>query len=164
MNKPERNRGVLENFVLHLTHCSHPKDGEDPEFKTEMVFTPEILYRVVNEYIAGDHVDGYDGAEFPFSEGDDYWTLEDTLETYEDRQGVYEVGGIAVQSCWDDQSEDFHKANPDREYFNSLDEVLQYAWGDYEYIKVSCFNCNHEDIKTGDYLVAPKFDKFHKSY
>ena len=62
MTKPERNRDLLRNFILHLTHSSHPNDGEDLQFKVPMTFTPELLYKVVDEYIEEDHVDGY-GAE-----------------------------------------------------------------------------------------------------
>lgn len=62
MKNSERNRLVLENFVLHVTHCS---DEREPSFKEEIVFTPEILYQCIDDYIEEDHVDGkenpYDG-------------------------------------------------------------------------------------------------------
>ena len=49
--------------------------------------------------------------KYPFNEGDDYWTIEE---------------GTAILSCWDDQSEEFHDENPNREYFQTLSDLL---WG-----------------------------------
>ena len=159
MKTPEKNRNVLRNFVLHLTHCSHPSDGDDPEFKTPQTYTPEIMYQAIDDYIAEDHVDGYDitdTTQYPYDEGDDYWVIEPYIEMeFEDSQGVYRNGIRAVQSCWDDQSEDFHRENPDREYFDSLDELLQYAKDRHEFVKVECFDCDeYLDVETGDYFVA----------
>jgi len=49
------NLAVIENFLLHLTHCS---DELDYGFDLPQTYTPEELYRVANEYILEDHVDG----------------------------------------------------------------------------------------------------------
>lgn len=50
---------------------------------------------------------------FPFDEGDDYWVIEDD-------------GTLSTLSCWDDQSEIMHLQNPDRKYFSSEKEGLEY--------------------------------------
>jgi len=49
--------------------------------------------------------------EYPFNEGDDYWTIED---------------GEVIWSCWDDVSEEIHDENPDKEYFKSEEEAESY--------------------------------------
>ena len=59
MKNSERNRSVLENFILHITHCSDTES--DINFKDKMTFTPEILYKAVDDYILNDHVDGEGG-------------------------------------------------------------------------------------------------------
>jgi hypothetical protein len=56
----EKNLAVIENFILHLTHCS---DELDPDFTTPQTYTPEELYRVAYDYILEDHVDGEDSEE-----------------------------------------------------------------------------------------------------
>jgi len=38
-------------------------DSDDPNFKEQITFTPEIMYRVADEYIEEDHVDGKDNPE-----------------------------------------------------------------------------------------------------
>ena len=109
--------------------------------------------------------------DYPYSEGDDYWTVEELKgKEYEDSTGVFQNGILAVQSCWDDQSEEFHREDPDREYFDNLDEILNYAQYRYDFIKLSfyapdkyteCF-----DVKDGGYMVAMDDDcsKFQTSY
>lgn len=102
--------------------------------------------------------------DYPYAEGDDYWTIEETDEEYDDNTGCYSDGIIAVQSCWDDQSEEFHRENPYREYFNSLEEILEEVRDEKDFIKVSCFDSGYPDIKTGDYFVADEeTGKFKKS-
>jgi hypothetical protein len=46
--------------------------------------------------------------DYPFCEGDDYWTIED---------------GEVVWSCWDEQSEALFRENPDKEYFETEEEA-----------------------------------------
>ncbi len=46
--------------------------------------------------------------DYPFSEGDDYWTIED---------------GKVVWSCWDDISEELVRENPTQEYFETEEEA-----------------------------------------
>jgi len=156
-------------LVIHGVGDVMTKKGRMSKIKKELAWYKAYADQVqssnhrAHEY-ACEHADEVTGViQYPYSEGQNYWTVEDTVETYEDSQGIYEVGLIAVQSCWDDQSEIFHRENPEREYFDSLDEILDHAYGDFQYVKVSCFNCK-SDIKTGDYLVSEDFDKFHKSY
>lgn len=59
-----------------------------------------------------DRLDELFGREFdyPFEEGDDYWTIED---------------GEVVWSCWDDVSEELFRENPDKEYFETEEEAIK---------------------------------------
>lgn len=54
--------------------------------------------------------DQNNGVVYPFDEGDDYWVIED---------------GKVVWSCWDDISEEYHRDNPNREYFMSEESANQ---------------------------------------
>lgn len=56
----QRNLDVIENFILHITHCSNETDEE---FMTPQTYTPEELYKLAYEYILEDHVDGEDSEE-----------------------------------------------------------------------------------------------------
>lgn len=47
--------------------------------------------------------------EYPFEEGDDYWTVEK---------------GEVVWSCWDSVSEEIFRENPDKEYFETEEEAI----------------------------------------
>ena len=53
--------------------------------------------------------------EYPFKEGDEYWTIEESLGS---------VSGIS--SCWDDVSEEIHNNNPSKLYFKTQEEVIYY--------------------------------------
>jgi hypothetical protein len=53
--------------------------------------------------------------EYPFKEGDEYWTIEESLGS---------VSGIS--SYWDDVSEEIHNNNPSKLYFKTQDEVIYY--------------------------------------
>lgn len=59
MTKADQNLRVIENFILHITHC----DGADEGFYQEIVFTPALLYQMAKEYIDEDHVDGRENKE-----------------------------------------------------------------------------------------------------
>lgn len=63
-----------------------------------------------NSHHIAERLDELFGREFdyPFSEGDDYWTVE--------------VGEV-VWSCWDEQSEVLFRENPDQEYFETEEEA-----------------------------------------
>ena len=54
MKKSEKNRLVLENFVLFFTH------ENKQEAKSKLA---KQLYKAVKNYIKEDHVDGVDGDE-----------------------------------------------------------------------------------------------------
>lgn len=54
MKNSEKSRQVIENFILHVTHCS---GGED-NFEEPINLTPKQLYEMANDYIKEDHVDG----------------------------------------------------------------------------------------------------------
>jgi hypothetical protein len=111
--------------------------------------------------------------QYPYSEGDNYWTIKimDENSEYEDNVGFFQYGAIAIQSCWDDQSEELYEVNPESladedRYFDSLEEVLKHLKYDYDFVKVSCFDSEMPDIKTGDYFVCEDLEdgKFQKSY
>ena len=48
--------------------------------------------------------------QYPFQEGDDYWTIEK---------------GRVVWSCWDDISEQMHDENPNQVYYKSESEATK---------------------------------------
>lgn len=50
----ERNLLLLENFILHLTHCN--EDDADSDELT--LYSPNELYKMARAYISEDHVDG----------------------------------------------------------------------------------------------------------
>jgi hypothetical protein len=107
--------------------------------------------------------------EYPFNEGDNYWTLEPLADdaTYEDNIGFFQHGVNAVQSCWDDQSEEFYDEDPTRELFPSLFDTLKRCRDEYDFIKISCFQSYFHNIVDGDYFVCEDMDKsskFQKSY
>lgn len=49
--------------------------------------------------------------KYPFSEGDDYWTIED---------------GVVTWSCWDYVSEELFDMNPSKKYFTSEESANDY--------------------------------------
>src|SRR5690606_6471269 len=53
----------IEGFIYWFTHCSHPSDGDDPNFKVVQEWTPEQMYQGAIDYISEDHVDGKDTNE-----------------------------------------------------------------------------------------------------
>jgi hypothetical protein len=63
-----------------------------------------------NSHHIAERLDELFGREFdyPFEEGDDYWTIED---------------GEVVWSCWDYISEELFRENPDKEYFETEEEA-----------------------------------------
>lgn len=103
---------------------------------------------------------------YPFNEGDSYWTIEPMADDaeYEDNVGFFQRGVTAIQSCWDAVSEELH--TDDKQYFDSLEEVLQHCRYTYDFVKVECFDCDMYDINNGDYLVSDDEEsgKFQKSY
>lgn len=85
------------------------EDGDMVEIMHHLqVAVKDEVYREVIQFI-----DYYNAREFPFKEGDDYWAIEDD-------------GTLSTLSCWDDQSEIMHLQNPDRKYFSSEKEGLEY--------------------------------------
>ena len=60
MTKAYQNLMVIQNFILHITHSS---DKDDENLKTPMIFTPEELYQMADDYIEEDHADGRDNEE-----------------------------------------------------------------------------------------------------
>lgn len=60
MTKADQNLALIQNFILHITHVS---DEREADFKEPMTFTPELLYKMAEEYIEEDHVDGKDNPE-----------------------------------------------------------------------------------------------------
>ena len=56
MKQSEKNRHVINNFILHLTHCGF--GGGEKEFKEQQSYSPEELYAIATAYIKEDHADG----------------------------------------------------------------------------------------------------------
>ena len=66
MTKADQNLAVIQNFILHVTHSSAPHDrvgGQDEYAETPMIFTPDKLYQMAEEYIEEDHTDGRENPE-----------------------------------------------------------------------------------------------------
>lgn len=66
MKHSKKNLAVIQNFILHMTHSSIPCDrvnGEDEYAKIPSTLTPDDMYRIAEEYIKEDHVDGEDNPE-----------------------------------------------------------------------------------------------------
>jgi len=66
MTQADKNLALLQNFILHITHVSAPQDrvnGEAEYSDLPMLFTPDELYKMAEEYIDEDHVDGRDNPE-----------------------------------------------------------------------------------------------------
>ena len=65
--RAEKNLDIINGFIYHLTHCSHPSDfvnGEpDVNWKELQEYTPEMIYEHAKAYIEEDHVDGMDSPE-----------------------------------------------------------------------------------------------------
>ncbi len=61
MTKADQNLAVIQNFILHITHCSDSTIEEN--FKTPIAFTPDELYEMANSYIDEDHADGRQNSE-----------------------------------------------------------------------------------------------------
>jgi hypothetical protein len=81
----------------------------------DIVQTNHNLYDLACEY--ADDMERYT-KEYPFDEGDDYWTIEDN-----------EI----VWSCWDDVSEEIHAENPNQMYFDT-------EYKAHEYLRENCGN------------------------
>jgi hypothetical protein len=61
MKKSDENLAVIQNFILHLTHCG--EHGMDDAFNEFFMITPEQLYQSALEYIEEDWVDGKQNPE-----------------------------------------------------------------------------------------------------
>lgn len=78
--------------------------NDNKEYKT----CDHCCYDILDD--EGDVMD-HECNQYPFEEGDDYWTVE---------------GITLIWSCWDDVSEELHDENPKKEYFTE-EEALTYA-------------------------------------
>ena len=77
-------------------------------------FDRELIYNSVVRFITDYKIKMWQlDNGFPFMEGDDYWVIEDD-------------GTLSTLSCWDDVSEEMDLKNPDRKYFSSEEEGLEY--------------------------------------
>jgi hypothetical protein len=68
-----------------------------------------MVYNLNNQEERNLYAEGNNTPSYPFSEGDDYYTIED---------------GDIVHSCWDDVSEELY--TPDRKYFATEEEAQRY--------------------------------------
>jgi hypothetical protein len=63
MKKSAKNLMVIENFILHATHCSEGDSNANspiPILANQPELTANKLYEMARDYIAEDHVDGVD--------------------------------------------------------------------------------------------------------
>ena len=88
--------------------------------------------------------------EYPFDEGDDYWTI----ESYTNEDG--QDGILAIQSCWDEESEVIFHENKGNIYFSELESVLRYSKGRYDFVRVYFFNVDDPNLQNGDYFIMDK--------
>ena len=63
ITQADKNLMVIQNFILHITHCSIDSGGKDANFKGKLTFTPKQLYQMADDYIEEDHVDGRDNED-----------------------------------------------------------------------------------------------------
>ena len=83
----------ITNDVIVEVSCKHSVD--------ELI---KSVYEAVVEFIK-EH-----NKQYPFQEGDDYWTIEK---------------GRVVWSCWDDISEQIHDDNPNKAYYKSQRDAVK---------------------------------------
>lgn len=57
--------------------------------------------------------DSYEVQDYPFEEGDDYYTIEPNKNI--------------LFSCWDQESRDIHDENPNRIYFKTFEEASAFV-------------------------------------
>ena len=81
-------------------------ENEEQAKQDALDFSPNVIHQ--NTY--SDTYEVYDvelleekETDYPFAEGDTYYTLE---------------GDEWIESCWDDVSEEIHDANPNKEYYS----------------------------------------------
>tara|TARA_R110002167_G_scaffold206622_1_gene410627 strand:- start:97 stop:507 length:411 start_codon:yes stop_codon:yes gene_type:complete len=66
------------------------------------------------------------GKEYPFTEGDTYWTIEE-LAGHRNLDGSRVIA--VSESCWDDQSEEIHDQDPNKIYYQSKKHAaMAHAW------------------------------------
>lgn len=63
----DKNLTVIQNFILHLTHCSKLEDmpvgEEDINYRKEIPYTAKWMYELAKYYVKEDHVDGQDNPD-----------------------------------------------------------------------------------------------------
>lgn len=82
-------------------------DGLERLAKEGRMFVTES----VEETVSIDDIVSITKTNYPFQEGDDYWTIEN------DR---------VVWSCWDSESEEMHDITPNRAYFKTSEEAFKH--------------------------------------
>ena len=139
--------------------------GEYMEFKNEDEAKLFLRDNGFGEYSEDELNDSFNFVVlYPFNEGDTYWTVEEIDGDYEDNISLFQRGVNAIQSTWDNISEELHTDS--KKYFDSLESVMSYCRYKYDFIKVSSFIDEIEDITNGDYLVCDDEEsgKYEKSY
>ncbi len=107
----ENNLRVINNFILHLMHSGD--HGLDANFEKLQSFSPKDLYRVAQEYIEEDHVDGRGNPEdeIPTFGAESSFDHEDEKKEYDENLVVVADFGkagtqtVATFSCPKDVDE-----------------------------------------------------------
>lgn len=85
---------------------------------SEHINTPETEEEIkIQILIVGYNTEGENkeaSGYYPFKEGEDYWTIEGNEKK------------ALIKSCWDDQSEEFHDEDPNKKYFSTLEEGIEF--------------------------------------
>ena len=78
----DRNLMTIENFILHMTHCSI--DGGDDGYDKPFNLTPEQMYQCAIEYIEEDWSDGKENEEdiIPEFTADSSYVVEDVEKKF----------------------------------------------------------------------------------
>lgn len=91
-----KNFGDLHNYVDANCYGGFCEEGYNP---SENWVDENAIQDAVGDWLKN-------RGQFPFNEGDDYWTIED---------------GKTVLSCWDEESEKMH--SPEKEYYSTEEEA-----------------------------------------
>ena len=82
----DKNKAVLDNFILHMTH----KSREDKSSQVLKPWSSNIFYSIVDEYIQEDHVDGRENEDDMINQyyGESSWDGMDKDKEYPEMYDV----------------------------------------------------------------------------
>jgi len=93
--------------------------------------------------------------EYPFNEGDTYWTIEEIVGSNLDGSRVI----VVLESCWNDQSEEIHDQEPDKIYYQSKKHAgMAHKWlVDRDQLEAKKGKQHHCPSCGGDHLEMDSF-------